>query len=355
MPGSKRISMEMKNNTESRGKNHQKVRLIAISISFTVGVSLMLVKFYVYRITHSSAILSDALESIINVVASAFAFSSIVFASKPPDECHPYGHGKIEYFSAGFEGALIILAALAIFKTGWSHILHPRQLPNLEKGLFILLGTSLINLILGVGLIRTGNQTSSLILIADGKHVMTDVYTSGGMLLGLFLAKISGWYWLDGMIACVAGLNILVSGTGIVRQSFNGLMNTSDPELLDEISGLLSKYRKKTWIDIHELRAWRAGNLIHIDFHLILPRDYSLEEAHREGKELEHLIKENFKGAANVLIHMDPCIETDCPICNYNLCKLRTQTLKETIPWTRKTLTSKAWRGERLSQIARQV
>jgi cation diffusion facilitator family transporter len=275
-------------------KDRLRLRLVAISLSLLVGASLMGIKFYAYRITHSSAILSDALESIINVVASAFALGSILFAAKPPDESHPYGHGKIEYFSAGFEGALIVLAALGIFKTGVSHILQPREMPQLQIGLLLILGAGLVNLILGVGLVRIGKRTASLALVADGKHVLTDVYTSAGVFLGLFLVHYTAWYWLDGTVACLVGLHILISGGKLVRQAFAGLMHATDPDLLKEISSLLDEHRKDVWIDIHQLRAWRSGSIVHIDFHLILPGDYSLEQAHAEAKQLEKIIQDHF-------------------------------------------------------------
>jgi cation diffusion facilitator family transporter len=332
-------------------RDHLKLRLIAITLSFVVGASLMAVKFYAYRLTNSSAILSDALESIINVVASAFALGSILFAAKPPDESHPYGHGKIEYFSAGFEGALIVFAALGIFKTGLSHILHPQQLPLLEVGLIILLGASLINLLLGMGLIRIGKRTDSVILIADGRHVLTDVYTSAGVLVGLFLVRQTGWYWLDGTIACLVGLNILVIGAKLVRQSFAALMHASDPDLLKEISSLLVEHRKDVWIDIHQLRAWRSGNVVYIDFHLVLPRDYSLEEAHGEVKELEKVFADHFGGAASVLIHMDPCVDPDCPICRRHLCGLRQKDHEDEVPWKWQTLILQGEAGERLEGV----
>lgn len=334
--------------TESLERDHIRARLIAISLSFLVGASLMAAKFYAYLLTHSSAILSDALESIINVVASAFALGSILLAAKPPDESHPYGHGKIEYFSAGFEGALIILAALGIFKTGLSHIFHPQQLPHLQNGLFILLGASLVNLLLGVGLVRVGKRTRSLALMADGKHVLTDVYTSAAVLLGLFLVHQTGWYWLDGTVACLVGLNILVSGGKLVRQSFAALMDASDPDLLKEISTLLAKHRRDIWIDVHQLRAWRSGNLVHIDFHLILPRDLTLEDAHNEGKQVEKIIKDHFEGAASVLIHMDPCIDSDCPICRHHICESRQEDLKKRSAWTWEILTMQGGARERL-------
>ncbi|MBW2664610.1 MAG: cation diffusion facilitator family transporter [Deltaproteobacteria bacterium] len=155
-------------------RNHLKARLIAISLSFIVGIFLMVAKFYVYRLTLSSAILSDALESIINIVASAFALAGILFAARPPDESHPYGHGKIEYFSAGFEGALIIFASFGIFKFGLSSIINPQELSYLRDGLLMLVGISIINLIMGIVLIRVGKHTSSLILFSPSDRLVLD-------------------------------------------------------------------------------------------------------------------------------------------------------------------------------------
>jgi cation diffusion facilitator family transporter len=304
-------------------KEHVKVRVGAACLSLFVGALLMGVKFYLYRMTHSSAILSDALESIINVVASGFALSSVLIAAKPADESHPYGHGKIEYFSAGFEGALIVLAAAGIFFTGVPRIFEPGDLPHLKGSLLGLFGVSLANLALGVFLVRIGRRTSSLTLMADGKHVITDVYTSGGVLLGLLLAKVTGWYRLDGIIACLVGINILFSGWSLIRQSFTGLMDASDPNLLKRIADLIADCRRDPWIDIHQLRAWRSGNFVHVDFHLILPRDFSLKESHREGKILEKIIVDHFEGHASVLIHTDPCEDIDCPVCRQEICGLR--------------------------------
>lgn len=313
--------------------------MISACLSLLVGAVVMGVKFYLYRLTLSSAILSDALESIINIVASGFALASILIASKPPDKSHPYGHGKIEYFSAGFEGALILLAAAGIFITGIPRILNPGLLPHLQGGLVILFVVSLANLALGAGLVRVGKKTGSLTLLADGKHVLTDVYTSGGVLLGLLLANVTGWYRLDGIIACLVGVNILFSGWSLVRQSFTALMDASDPHLLKEIADLIAANRRDVWIDIHQLRAWRSGSFVHVDFHLILPRNYSLQESHREAKVLEKSIVDHFKGQASVLIHTDPCEDPDCPICRQALCGLRNGDQTGEITWTVTSLT----------------
>ncbi|MBI4963774.1 MAG: cation transporter [Desulfomonile tiedjei] len=320
-----------------------------MATALVVGTVLMALKFYAYWITGSSAILSDALESIINVVASAFALWSVLLAHKPPDETHPYGHGKIEFFSAGFEGALIILAAVGIFQQGLRQILHPQELPQLQEGLIILVGVSLVNLALGLFLVRVGKRTRSLALVADGKHVLTDVYTSGGVFAGLILVYFTGRYSLDGVVACAVGINIVIAGVQLVRQAFGGLMDTSDPDLLDEISSLLARNRKDIWIDVHKLRAWRSGRHVHVDFHLILPRELALEEGHREVKELEDIFNRHFRGLADILIHLDPCTDPECPVCWFDPCETRRKGSAQQRPWHRDTLTSDIPTHQRLT------
>ncbi|NNF98616.1 MAG: cation transporter [Desulfobacteraceae bacterium] len=300
-----------------------KKRLVAITISLFIGIVIMAAKFYTYHLTLSSAVLSDALESIINVVASLFAMGSILLSAKPPDEEHPYGHGKIEFFSAGFEGALIVLAAIGIFKSGIDSFIEPRALPNLGIGLLVLMCAAALNLFLAIGLIRTGKQTGSIVLDADGKHILSDVYTSLGVLLGLVLVYWTNWLWLDGLVACLVGLNILFIGFKLVRESYTGLMDTSDPEIVDQITNLILTHKKDFWIDIHKLRTWRSGNHIHVDFHLVLPANFSLERAHMEVRELETILITHFNRNASVLIHTDPCSKPECPICENYDCTLR--------------------------------
>jgi cation diffusion facilitator family transporter len=316
-----------------------KLKAATALLSLLAGGGLVGLKFYVYRMTGSSAVLSDALESIINVAASGFALVSVLFSALPPDEDHPYGHGKIEFFSAGFEGALILLAAAGIFAAGIGRLMEPRPLPHLDTGLALLLGASGANLLLGLLLLRVGERTRSLTLKADGKHVLTDVLTSAGVLVGLLLVRFTGWLWLDGLVACLVGVQILVTGFRLVHEAYGGLMDRSDPLLLERIGALLAENRKPQWVDIHRLRAWRAGSFVHIDFHLVLPQDYSLVQAHREVEALERLLGSSFEGDASVMIHTDPCEEDVCSTCGKSLCHHRRQEQARVTFWSREALT----------------
>jgi cation diffusion facilitator family transporter len=326
--------------TENR---QQRLRITAGLVSLLVGAGLMAVKFYVYRLTGSSAVLSDALESIINVVASSFAIVSIILSAIPPDEDHPYGHGKIEFFSAGFEGALIVLAALGIFRVGVSHLLSPQPLPGLDMGLLLMVAASAVNLLLGLGLVRIGRRTRSITLEADGRHVLTDVYTSVGVVAGLVLVRLTDWYWMDGLVACLVGVHILFAGARLIRESYKGLMDAADPAVLKQVTAVILAHRKPSWIDIHKLRAWNAGARIHVDLHLILPREMTLEDAHREADDLEKAILAEVPGAESVLVHMDPCQKENCPICGRAKCRHRAQPFRQTSQWTTTTMTATAF------------
>jgi cation diffusion facilitator family transporter len=210
------------------------------------------------------------------------------------------------------------VAALGIFYSGAKHLLAPHPLPHLEIGLLLLLACSGVNLLLGIFLIRVGRRTASLALEADGRHILADVITSAGVVVGLLLVYLTGWLWLDGLIACLVGLHILFAGGGLLRKAFEGLMDRSDSELLDEIVTLLDNHRQPRWLDIHRLRAFRSGTRVNIDFHVVLPRDLSLATAHNEVKALERLLEEHFRHEAIVLIHMDPCQPGKCPDCQWS-------------------------------------
>lgn len=321
-------------------KDSAKRRIVAICCSLLVGTAIMALKFYNYSLTGSAAILSDALESIINVVASGFALMSVIMAARPPDPCHPYGHGKIEYFSAGFEGALIFMAAIGIVHQGYHQLMVPHELSYLKEGLWILFLTGVINLVLGLGLIHVGKRSRSLTLIADGKHILTDVASTVGILLGLFLVQQTRLYWMDGAIACVMAVLIIVTGVQLMRHSYAGLMDAADPELLEAISRLINENRKESWIDIHRLRAWRSGNRLFLDFHLILPRELTLKDAHAEVMGLRHILETQLEGVVEAMIHAEPCADPECPICEMDPCRLRERPFKQRSLWVLTRLTS---------------
>lgn len=305
-----------------------------ILLSVVVGMVLLVIKFFAAAFTGSAAILSDALESIINVVASVFAFYSITLSAQPPDRSHPYGHGKIESFSAGFEGALIILAALVIIWQAVPAFFMPRPLAQLNVGILLILGAAVVNAVLGFSLVRTGKRTGSLTLTADGKHLLTDVYTSVGVVLGLGLVYLTGWAILDPITACAVALNIIVSGVTLVRQSVSHLLDAADEPFLSSIVYSLQQIRRPEWIDLHYLRSWSSGMRHHIDFHLTLPRYWRLEQCHAAETSVTEWVVEHLGGQGEVLIHLDPCTSHHCVGCQVLDCPVRTMPFRSVIPWT---------------------
>jgi len=309
-------------------------RLRAMTLALAVGGLLMAVKFLAYSITGSAAILSDAFESIINVVASGFVLYSIYLSHQPPDKSHPYGHGKIEYFAVGFEGALIILAAGAILYKAIPAFFQERMIAKLDLGIILVIGASTVNLAVGIFLIRTGRATRSAPLEADGKHLITDVYTSAGVVIGLVLVRVTGWLWWDPLVACGVAVNIVITGWHLVKQSFGRLMDEADPELLERIVEILNRHRHPDWIDIHQLRTRHYGNKVHVDFHLVVPRSFGLLEAHLEAKEIEEKLLSSLVEVEEVIVHVDPCEDPLCEWCLRDRCEDRSKEVIGAVkPW----------------------
>ncbi len=311
-----------------------RLRRQAASISIGVGISLLLIKFAAYWLSGSTAVLSDALESIINVVASGFAFLSILISARPPDETHPYGHGKIEFFSAGFEGALIVMAAIAIIWTAIPTLLHPKELPSLDIALALLVIGGVVNWLLGSYLIRSGKRANSATLVADGKHVQADAITSAGVIIGLALVWLTGWYWLDPLVAILVALNILKSGYHLLDEAVGGLMDKAEPAFLTQVAATLQKLRRPEWIAPHHLRSWRSGAVRYIDFHLVVPCYWKIYQAHQIHKEIESALLEALATPGQVVIHFDPCSSDYCPICSVENCPIRQAPFQEEIVWT---------------------
>jgi cation diffusion facilitator family transporter len=306
----------------------------AISIALGIGTLMLVAKIGAYFLTSSAAILSDALESVVHIFATSIAFYSIIVSSRPPDKNHPYGHGKVEYFSAGLEGMLIIIAAIVIIFEAVRGMVAGRELQNLDWGIYIIAGASVVNLVLGLYLISVGKRTDSLTLIADGKHVLTDFYTSGGVIGGLLIVYFTDWELLDPLVAIAVALNILYSGGKLIRISVGGLMNESDSRLLSNLVQRLNERKQDPWIDVHQLRSWRSGDRHFIDFHLTIPYYWDVERAHEVQVGIIDSFRELLDGKAEVMIHIDPCRPTCCRFCEMKECHVRQEEFTGREPWT---------------------
>jgi len=310
-----------------------------------VGVILMLVKYVAYLVTNSNTILTDALESIVNIIAAVFALYSIVLASKPEDEDHPYGHGKIAFLSAGLEGFLIICAGIIILGKSIFTLFYPHQISQLEIGAAIIIVSGLINFLIGHYLEKEGERSRSLILIADGKHLKTDAYTSLGILIGIILIYVTKILWLDSAIAIIISLYIIYSGAQLIRKSLKGIMDEADETLIESLLDYIKKHRKENWIDIHNMRIIQYGSKLHVDCHMTLPWYYTLERAHDEADELDKSISQLHGEKVEFFIHLDPCIEVQCHICAYSECVKRMHPFEKKIEWSLDNVTKNRKHG----------
>ncbi len=249
-----------------------KGQLFAIRLSLAVGFLMLVIKWYAFSITGSSAILSDAAESVVHIIGVGFAVFSMWLSHQPADSSHPYGHGKISYFSAGAEGGLIVLAAFYIIYISIKRLIFGIELTNLDQGTYFTLGASVINLFLGGYLVWKGKKTKSIILVANGKHVLTDSWTSFGVVAGLGLTLLTGWLPFDPIVAILAAINILWAGGKLVRQSAGGLMDEGNKELRESIIKILDSETSTRGLEYHKLRYRESGNIIWIEFHLLFPK-----------------------------------------------------------------------------------
>ncbi|MFN4984847.1 MAG: cation diffusion facilitator family transporter [Ignavibacteria bacterium] len=277
----------------------------AMNFSLATGVLMLIAKWIAFIITGSSVIFSDAAESVVHIVAVWFAWYALRVGSRPPDEDHPYGHDKVSFMSAGVEGGLICIAAIIIIVSAVEKLFTGIELQKLDLGMSITAGAAAVNLILGLYLISTGKKNKSLVVEANGRHVMTDVWTSAGAVAGLFIADITKMYWLDPVIAMLFGANIIWEGGKLVAVSVRGLMDRTDPELLQMTAQVIEPYCAEHGCTYHRLRLRSSGNMIHVDFHLQVPDDMRMHDAHNLASHLEDLIRKRLDHQCEVFTHLE--------------------------------------------------
>jgi cation diffusion facilitator family transporter len=309
----------------------------------TVGFILLVMKFYAYWITNSSTVLTDALESIINVVAGSFGLYSLILSSLPKDKNHPYGHGRVEFISAAIEGGLVFFAGIAIvLQSIWSLLFDFKEIHKIDIGLIIVAFAGIVNYLIGYFTEKQGKKSGSIALIASAKHLKSDAYSTLALIFGLVLIyilnnvyKLDYWaYFIDNSVAILFGIIILWSGYGILRESVARIMDEVDYKLVDEIVLLLESNKHENWIDVHNLRIIRYGSSLHIDCHLTVPWYFNTKEAHFEVDRLEELLKSKLERSTEVFVHVDPCIESSCVICNKLECPVRSQMYNGNKKWT---------------------
>ncbi len=299
-----------------------------------LSVVLFAAKMVAYYFTHSLAILTDAMESIVNVIAGFIGLYALFIAAKPKDIEHPYGHGKAEFVSAAVEGTLIVAAGVLIIYETVTTFFHHEPIQQLDTGIWLVAITAVINYVAGYFCISIGKKNRSLALQASGKHLQVDTYSTLAIIIGLVVMLFSKLYWLDKVIALLVSIIILYNGYKIIRASLAGIMDEADMDLLKRLIHLLNKNRRQNWVDLHNLRVIKYGSLLHVDCHLTVPWYLNIHEAHLEIDALSELIKNEFADSIELFVHTDGCLDFSCGICIKQDCAVRKSPLQQQLEWT---------------------
>lgn len=314
-------------------QNYNFQKVIAV-----IGVLLFMIKMAAWYMTGSVAILTDALESTVNVTSAFIGLYSLYLSAKPKDANHPYGHGKVEFVSAAIEGTLISGAGVLIILEAIKNIQHPRPVGKLDYGIILVSITAIINYLVGAIAVKKGRTNNSLALIASGKHLQSDTYSTIGIIAGLGLLYFTGMAWLDSAVALLFALLIVFTGYRIVRDSLRGIMDEADEELLRNMANLLQSNRVENWVDLHNMRIIKYGSTLHLDCHLTVPWYLNVHEAHREIERLNKLVADNFGESIEFSVHTDGCLDFSCEICQKKECSARRREFNRTIEWTVKNM-----------------
>jgi len=301
----------------------QRARLYTAVLSIVVGCLVLGLKYYAFHVSQSTALKSDAIENVVNVVAAVFALGAIVFADKPADREHPYGHGKIEHFSAAFEGGMISLAAVLVGYEAIRTMVEGAPIRNLSLGLGINFGAGVINGLLGLFLIYMGKRQNSHALTADGHHVFSDFYVTLGLGAGLLLVKLTGMLWLDPVMALLVCVMLAFTGFQLVRSSSAALLDAEDPELVSRLVQVINQVRPRDIVAIHELRTLRSGRYTHVDIHMVIPEFYAIGQGHELADRFGQAVLKAAAIEGELHTHVDPCQRAFCSHCDVDACPVR--------------------------------
>lgn len=286
-----------------------------------VSCILMAGKFAAYLITSSVGILTDAMESIVNVIAGAVSLYSLYAASKPKDKDHPFGHGKIELLSASLEGFLIIVAGALIMFESVMRIFNPAEIGQLDLGIYIVAGAGAVNFLLGWYSVRIGKKYGSMALVASGRHLQSDTWSSIGLVAGLLVLYFTGIGWIDSALGIIFGIIILWTGISILRKAVANLLDKADIALLTDLAYTLNSSRQPDWVDIHNAKVLKYGNSLHLDCDLTVPWFYTVEQGHSCGEKLQDILEDKYADRIQFTVHIDPCNvlgKPQCSVCGYN-------------------------------------
>ncbi len=313
-----------------------------------VSIVLFALKVLAYFLTNSVAILTDALESTVNVVTGFTGLYSLRLAAMPRDDNHPYGHGKIELISASFEGVLILVAGLIIIYESILNLINPHPVEKLTTGILLVASTAVINYGMGWWCIQTARKQHSIALEASGKHLQSDTWTTLGIVGGLLLLQFTGIMWIDSVVAMVFALVIIVQGGKIIRQTIAGLTDEADAALLQRLIHALNQQKRDNWIDLHNLRVIKYGSVLHLDCHMTVPWYFNVNQAHAEVDALERLVVREFEQSLEMFVHTDGCVPPgSCRVCPMFDCPVRKAAFEGRLDWTFENVTSNEKHGFR--------
>lgn len=324
------------NEASQQNFNYQKIVLVVTTVMMTI-------KFIAWLITDSVSIFTDALDSIVNVIAAIICLYALYLSSKPRDMNHPFGHGKVEIISSTVEGTMIFIAGVTVIFEAVNRMFNPdKQIMSLDIGVILIAVTAIMSYIVGYYAVSRGRANGSSALIASGKHLCSDTYSSIGIIIGLTAIVISnkiGYdaYWFDGVIACIFGTIIIITGVKIIKKSLDSTMDKADMEIVDEILKTLKTRRHSHWIDIHNLRVIRFGTTLHIQMHVVFPKSITIIDQSHEINELRKFIEDVRGNSIDLIIMGDPCTDVMCPLCDRG-CNDRKHKFDRFKEWTIETI-----------------
>lgn len=311
-----------------------------VQLLIAIASSLIFIgKIIAYFLTNSVGILTDALESTVNVTTGFITLYAVYFSLKPKDNNHPFGHGKAEFLSASVEGFLIMIAGIIIIIEAIKRLFVPAEVSQLDTGIVIVAIAGLLNYLLGWYSIRIGKKNNSIALVSGGKHLQSDTYSSIGLVAGLVLLYYTKLVWLDSLIALIFGAIIIITGLKILKETTSHLMDEADFKLIEKFGKLIDTNKYDEWIDIHNFKLVKYGDVFHINCDLVLPWNMYLSEAHAEGEKLKKILMSNFNEDIVFHLHTDECFKEYCRHCRRAHCNERTNAFESQLYFEIKNFT----------------
>jgi cation diffusion facilitator family transporter len=311
----------------------------ASRISVIAGIIVLTLKTIAYQQSKSQALLSDALESIVNVVTALVSVWVMHISNQPADEEHPYGHGKIEYFSAAFEGGLVGFAGMMIIVEAIKSLLYSHPLPHIKEGLVYAGLATLVNSLLAIYLFYVAKKNHSAAMRSSALHIFSDILTTFGAALGLFLIWLTNWIWIDAATAIIMAFMLIRSAYLVMRNSMGALMDETNEDALTKLAEVLELHKFQGIIDIHQTRMIRAGRFHHVDAHVVVPEFWDVKETHNKTEKFEHVVVNAYPFDGEIVFHVDPCLQNYCTVCDLTDCQIRRKDFEKKKIVTAKSLT----------------